>query len=51
LVRLCQGDQLGFIFPNSGDLVTAVNGRAGDDCQRVQEDVNLKYFRPSFTVT
>jgi polar amino acid transport system substrate-binding protein len=45
-------DQLGFIFPQGSDLVDPVNQAiAAMYASGFMDDVNLKYFGPSFTIT
>jgi polar amino acid transport system substrate-binding protein len=45
-------DQLGFIFPLGSDLVDPVNQAIEAlYASGFMEDVNLKYFGPSFTIT
>jgi polar amino acid transport system substrate-binding protein len=45
-------DQLGFVFPKGSDLVEPVNAAiAALYANGFMDDVNLRYFGPSFTIT
>ena len=45
-------DQLGFIYPKGSDLVEPVNIALGEMAKSgFLEEVNVKYFGPSFTIT
>lgn len=45
-------DQLGFIYPKGSDLVEPVNAALGEMAKSgFLEEVNVKYFGPSFTIT